>query len=110
MSRSRRRNPIWGIAICRSERWDKKDWHGRFRPRERQALVAASPEALESHLPVLERQVSNVWAMGKDGRAYHPLKDQIDSAAWAAQRKGRNASPHERAALKKRLLYKSMRK
>ncbi|MCE3603212.1 hypothetical protein LXA47_06275 [Massilia sp. P8910] len=108
MSRSRRRSPIWGVTTCSSERWDKKDWHGRFRTRERQALVAASPEALESHLPVLERQVSNVWSMGKDGHHYHPLAEQIYWADWFAQRRGRNV--HERAALKKRLLHKWMRK
>ncbi|MDQ1834000.1 hypothetical protein [Massilia scottii] len=108
MSRSRRRNPIRGICISSSERWDKKAWHRRFRTRERQVLASASPEALEAHLPVLEREVSNVWAMEKDGHFYLSLKEQAASAEWSAEREGQN--PHERAALKKRLMHKWMGK
>lgn len=108
MSRSRRKTPITGITTCRSEREDKKRWHQRWRSRERTALANASPEALNAHLPLLENDVINVWAMGKDGHAYRPARDQADAAEQIANRKGR--TPQERTALKQRMLHKSMSK
>jgi hypothetical protein len=47
-----------------------------------QQLASASPEALEAHLTGLARAVSNVRAMGKDGRRYRYLKQE---AAWAQE-------------------------
>lgn len=108
MSRSRRKTPIFGHTTCRSERQDKKLWHQRWRSRERNALANASPEALASYLPLLENEVSNVWAMGKDGHSYWPVARQILMAEQIATRQGCN--PRERAALKKRLLHKWMGK
>jgi len=108
MSRSRRKTPIIGNTTCRSERQDKKIWHQRWRCRERNALASASPEALESHLPLLENQVSNVWSMGKDGHSYWPISHQVVMAERTANRQGR--SPQERSSLKKRLLRKWMSK
>lgn len=70
--------------------------------------TTASPEALSTHLPLLENQVSNVWSMGKDGRSYWPVKRQVATADRIASHKGRN--PQERASLKKRLLRKWMSK
>ncbi len=108
MSRSRRKTPIVGHTTCRSESDDKKIWHKRWRTRERTALASASPDALEGHLPFTENQVSNVWAMGKDGRSYWTIRRQATTAGCIANRKGRN--PHERASLKRRLLRKWMGK
>ncbi|NHZ88746.1 hypothetical protein F2P45_06865 [Massilia sp. CCM 8733] len=108
MSRSRRHNPIWGICVSSSERWCKKTWHRRFRKNERHTLGTASPEALEAHLPVAEREVSNVWAMQKDGHRYHSLSDRAEWAEWSAARQGK--TPHERTALKKRWMHKLMGK
>lgn len=108
MSRSRRQTPIIGNTTCRSERQDKKIWHRRWRTRERNALINASTEALASHLPLLENQVSNVWSMGKDGHTYRPISHQIAMAERTANRQGR--SPQECASLKKRLLRKWMGK
>ena len=109
MSRSRRRKtPIVGNTTCRSERQDKKLWHQRWRTRERNTLASASPEALSSHLPLSENQVSSVWSMGKDGHSYWPIAHQVVMAERIANRQGRN--PQERAALKKRLLRKWMSK
>ena len=67
MSRSRRRTPIYGNAIARSESVDKRIWHGRMRACERDRLhhALADPEA---HLSTRVREVSNRWAMSKDGR------------------------------------------
>jgi len=108
VSRSRRKTPIVGHTTCDSERNDKKIWHQRWRTSERTALTGASPSALETHMPSLENQVSNVWAMGKDGRSYWPVEHQVAAAERVADHKGRN--PQERASLKKRLLRKWMRK
>jgi len=108
MSRSRRKTPILPITTCRSEREDKKRWHQRWRSRERTALASASPEALSAHFPLLENDVINVWAMGKDGHAYRPAGDRIDAADHIANHKGR--TPQERASLKQRLLHKWMSK
>jgi len=108
MSRSRRKTPIFGIAVCRSEKEDKKLWHQRLRARERTALSAASPEALIGYLPLLENQVSNVWAMGKDGHIYRPVKHQETAADRGASRRG--ATTKEIASLKQRFLHKWMAK
>lgn len=108
MSRSRRKTPIVGNTTCRSERHDKKLWHQRWRACERNALANASPETWDSHLPILENQVSNVWSMGKDGHSYWSIARQIVVAERIANRKGRNSK--ECAALKRRLLRKWMGK
>ncbi|HBI22204.1 MAG TPA: hypothetical protein DDY37_06445 [Legionella sp.] len=108
MSRSRRKNPIFGITTCRSEQQDKKIWHQRWRSRERTALTSATPSDLEAYLPVLEKQVSNVWSMGKDGRQYWSIKRQAVIAEQTAQKKG--CTTKERASIKQRELHKSMGK
>jgi len=108
MSRSRRKNPIFGMTTCRSERADKVLWHQRWRTHERTALASASPEALSDHLPLHENAVSNVWAMGKDGHRRWPLQAQVATADLIARRTGRD--PQEQASLKKRLLRKWMSK
>ena len=63
---------------------------------------------MAAHTPLLERQVSNVWLMGKDGRSYWPEKHQAAVAARIAGHRGRNQQ--ERASLEKRLLHKWMGK
>lgn len=70
MNRSRRKTPIFGHTSRRSERDDKQLWHQRWRTHERTALTGASAEALEGHQPVLREQVSNPWAMNKDGHSW----------------------------------------
>lgn len=60
------------------------------------------------YLPLLENQVSNVWAMGKDGHIYNASKGQETMADLVASRRGKN--PEEIASLKQRLLHKWMAK
>ena len=108
MSRSHRKTPFVAHTTCRSERFDKQLWHQRWRSRERATLSCSSPEALSSHLPLLEKQVSNVWSMGKDGRHYWPLSKRIKMAERIADRQGHTTQ--EKMALKKRLLHKWMGK
>lgn len=67
MSRSRKKTPIHGIAICVSEKKDKRMWHGRMRSRERDRLIN-DPEGITTH----DRDVSDPWVMSKDGKSYWP--------------------------------------
>lgn len=108
MSNSHRKTPIQGRCICQSEKEDKKRWHKRWRSAERMALVSATPDELDAHLLVLERQVSDVWSMGKDGHFYQSLKSQATAAETRAHREGN--TPQERAALTKRFQKKWMGK
>ena len=73
MSRSRKRNPIHGIAGD-SEKADKKIWHSRLRAREREAIHRGDEIMPE------ERDVSNPWSMGKDGKFRWEFEDEWDDA------------------------------
>lgn len=68
MSRSRRRQPIVGITTTRTERPDKQIWHGRMRAHER-AATAAVRVGDQVEFPQV-REVSDPWAMGKDGKKW----------------------------------------
>lgn len=104
MSRSHRKTPIVGHTSSPSEREDKKIWHQRWRSREKAVLASASSKALDTHMTLKESEVSNVWAMSKDGRSYWPISRQAKMAEDFASRLGRTPQEHE--ALKKRLLHK----
>lgn len=108
MSRSHRKKPIMGITTCHSERQDKQIWHKRWRARERTSLNSTSFDELDSYLPILEKQVSSVWNMGKDGKLYWPIHQQVISAEISAQKKGRTSK--ECVSLKHRQMHKSMGK
>ena len=108
MSRSRRKTPIVAHTNCSSERQDKTIWHQRWRTHERVAMATLTAEGLDAHSPISAHQVSNVWSMGKDDRSYWPIVRQQRIAERIAQCVGRN--PHERSALKIRLLHKWMSK
>ena len=107
MSRSRRKTPIFAFSHSRSERADKKIWHGRWRAMERTALAGASPEALDDHFPITENEACNVYSMSKDGRSYWSprYRDEISSIIA-----GKGKTPQEREALKARSRYKWMNK
>lgn len=108
MSRSRRKTPIMGITTCRSERQDKQIWHKRWRARERTSLNSTSFDELDAYLPILEKQISNVWDMGKDGKQYWAIPNQAVIAELSAQKKGRTTK--ECLSLKLRQMHKSMSK
>lgn len=67
MSRSKKKKPIHGIAVCESEAKDKRIWHKRMRTRERDRLIT-DPDGVSTD----RREVSNRWTMGKDGKGYFP--------------------------------------
>jgi hypothetical protein len=108
MSRSHRKSPIMGVTTCDSERQDKQIWHKRWRARERTSLNSTLFDEVDSYLPILEKQVSNVWNMGKDGKQYWPIHRQVIMAEISAQKRGRTTK--ERLSLKHRLMHKSMGK
>lgn len=70
MSRSVRKTKIMGIAICASEKSDKKIWHRSFRRAAHQ-----SDDFGES---ISFRQFSDPWRMGKDGKGHWPQMQACD--------------------------------
>jgi len=72
MTRSYRHSKVFGIAKCRSERWDKKIWHSRFRAKVR-TLLASGKEA-----DVDIKEVSDPYSMNKDGKDYWPKATEKD--------------------------------
>jgi hypothetical protein len=64
MSRSRRKTPIVGITTSESEKQDKRKANRALRTATRRA-VATGAEIMP-----LPNDVSKVWAMSKDGKAY----------------------------------------
>ena len=62
----------------------------------------------DGNLPESLKQLSDVWAMGKDGRQYWPLSSQERTAKRFARKKGRGRK--ERKALEARMLHKFMGK
>ena len=59
---------------------------------------------LDNHSTTLLEEVSNVWSMGKDGKYYFSLVEQLELFEQIANKRGNN--PQERSSLKKRLLHK----
>ncbi|MES2041286.1 MAG: hypothetical protein V4495_26000 [Pseudomonadota bacterium] len=108
MSRSYRKQPIMGIAVCSSERNDKQLWHRRWRATERMAISKLTPELLDNHITSSRFEVSNVWAMGKDGHRYSSISSQQTVATSIANKKAKNQQ--EILTLKNRLLHKWMGK
>lgn len=70
MARSRRHTPIRGLMAGynseKSERWDKREWHSRYRSAVRQTLHVEPEADLMPHY----REHSNPWDMLKDGKVY----------------------------------------
>lgn len=64
MSRSRRKTPVCGITTAKTEKQDKRIANRRVRRSVRQEMKT-DPSA--EVLP-LKREVSDVWAMDKDGK------------------------------------------
>lgn len=67
MSRSRRKTPIFGFG-GNSEKDDKKRWHSRFRHNSKQLLKKNYDD--DGFVNPVEREHSDTWAMGKDGKGY----------------------------------------
>jgi hypothetical protein len=111
MSRSYRRTPILPVTNGRSEKFDKKQWHRRWRLHERIRLTArlrGDATALDGHLPVAVREISNPWDMYKDGKSYWSASRRLKFAELLA-RYGPTPD-QERGKLVKRHLRRFMAK
>lgn len=75
MSRSKRHTSKCGICKCDSEKSDKKIWHQRMRAAIKQYLHATN---FDEKLPPHVKEVSNVWAFGKDGKSWFNQKNHPD--------------------------------
>lgn len=64
MSRSRKKHNISGIAVCKSEKQDKRLANRRLRAAVREAMAYGAEV-----MPEL-REISNVWTFGKDGKQW----------------------------------------
>lgn len=64
MSRSKRKTPIIGNCVCRSEKQDKAIANRRLRRAEK-AAIKSNAEILPH-----KKEISDIWAFGKDGKRY----------------------------------------
>lgn len=84
MSNSRRHTPIFGIAAGASEKDCKRRYNRNFRRKNRAELSDKMKEMsdtgaqFERYAPVDIKEVSNPWAMVKDGKVYRIGADNID--------------------------------
>lgn len=70
MSRSKKKHNIGGYTTAASEKQDKKIWHSRLRAKVRSELKQIIDGELDADnfSSVLDREVSDVYCMGKDGK------------------------------------------
>lgn len=70
MSRSIRKNPIFGITTAKSEKFDKRKYNRAFR--------RVSKEKIKKGIlaPISVKEVTNIWTMSKDGKRYYSLFQQ----------------------------------
>lgn len=64
MARSTRKNPIFGITTCSSEKFDKKETNKKLRKSTKIVIMKE-----KDVFPII-REISNIWNMGKDGKCY----------------------------------------
>lgn len=64
MSRSKRKTPMCGHTTCDSEKADKVSAHRRIR----RSVSVALRVGLETEVLPHEKELSNPWLMGKDGK------------------------------------------
>lgn len=77
MSRSFKHTPITGNTTSESEKEDKKLWHGALRTAERVFLskVDVNTSDDDNLIDPVEKDVSNPWSFGKDGKHYMDIND-----------------------------------
>ena len=64
MSRSKKKTPISGVTISRSEKKDKRNANRRFRRKTKEQVNSGDETISEL------RELSNVWDFDKDGKLY----------------------------------------
>lgn len=109
MSRSYKKTPIHSITGSRcSEAWDKKKWHRRLRVHERSAMSDISIHNSDRYMYTHHYQVSNLWDMSKDGKAYWSPKDRLKVALRLAEWYNISADQLRKYVLRE--LYRGARK
>lgn len=69
MSRSIKKNPVFGVTGAPSEKWSKVMTHRRLRRMEREAI--SSCVDWDDLLIPLTREISSVWYWPKDGKVWY---------------------------------------
>lgn len=83
MSRSYRKHNIIPNAICFSERWDKQNWHRKFRSKIKQICsFRKNDDELTANDFPKEKEVSNDWNFLKDGKSYICKKTIMDDESF----------------------------
>ena len=68
MSKSYKKYPVHPIACSKSERWDKKFWHSRFRHSIKQHIKAMLLDE-DWNIPITINSIAEVWSFNKDGKS-----------------------------------------
>jgi len=68
MTRSRKHNPICGIACCKSEKKDKQIINRILRHKVKATLKTSNLESLEEIIIPKKDEIMDKWSMGKDGK------------------------------------------
>ena len=68
MTRSRKHNPICGIAVCKSEKKDKQIINRILRHKVKAVLKNNDLESLEEIIIPKKDEIMDKWSMGKDGK------------------------------------------
>lgn len=75
MSRSYRKTTIFGYSTARSEKADKKMWHGIYRAKNKSAIKKAmNLDSFDDMVCPLEEEAFNVYLLSKDGKHYWSKK------------------------------------
>ena len=94
MTRSVKKTPVQSTTLARSEKKDKKIWHGRLRHLDKQRLAQAGD--LEGFVATDARAVSDPRVMDKDGRHYMTTAEELDEAKQNARKHPGDAKALER--------------
>lgn len=68
MSRSRKKNPVTGIAMAKSEKQDKRIINRIIRHKVKATLKKKDLEELEEFLEPKKDEIMDRWSMAKDGK------------------------------------------
>lgn len=82
MTRSVKKAPVKSTTGARSEKVDKKIWHGRLRHADKQRLSQAGD--LEGFVATDARAVSDPRSMDKDGRHFMTSSEELRAAKMNA--------------------------
>lgn len=68
MSRSYKKHPVHPVACSKSERWDKKFWHSKYRHHVKQYIKNNMLLDDDWDMPIAINSIAEVWCFNKDGK------------------------------------------